>query len=277
MAGKAVVPFNEASSTFVLEAEPSPGNLALAVMEVDQEAKHIAKTPLAVIPAPAPKGEARGADKGPAEPLVRPNHAGGPSAARSMPRTDRKIPAKRGRCSGSGGSARPTMGKLAPKDVSKHLFPDPLPPMLLEEGQEHVYSLYTKSGDVISHNYVTTPTRTTTTPSHPQHFHVVGIRTPGGGYGKGLMPGLSPKDKGEAESVASSPKGAKRVKRHIPPPPITRPGGQYESEDEQVHKGPKVAKLLLPIAQFDHCAEELGDLRSFVDLFILALILPTET
>ena len=58
------------------------------------------------------------------------------------------------------------------------------------------------------------------------------------------MPGLSPKDKGEAESVASSPKGAKHVKRHIPPPPITRPSGQYESDDEQVLKGSKVAQLL---------------------------------
>ena len=38
-----------------------------------------------------------------------------------------------------------------------------------------------------------------------------------------------------------------------------------------------VAKLLLPIAQFDHYAEELGDLRSFEDLLILALILPTGT
>ena len=66
---------------FTLEGEPSPANLALAVMEVDQEAEHIAKTPLEVIPAPAPKGEARGADKGPAEPLVRPNHPGGPSAS----------------------------------------------------------------------------------------------------------------------------------------------------------------------------------------------------
>ena len=133
---------------------------------------------------------------------------------------------------------------LAPKHMSKRLFADPLPPMPLEEGQEHVYSLYTKSEDVVSHNYVTTPTRTTTTPSPPQHFHVVGIRTPGGGYGKGLMPGLSPKDKGEAESMASSPKGAKCVKRHILPPRITRPSGQYESEDEQVLKGPKVAQLL---------------------------------
>ena len=165
MAGKAIIPFNEASSTFALEGEPSPANLALVAMEVDQEAKHIAQTPLAVIPAPTLKEEARGANRGPAEPLVRPNHLGAPSSSRSTPRTIRKICAKRGRCRGSGGSARPTTGMLAPKDVSKHLFADPLPPMPLEEGQEHVYSLYTKSRDVVSHNYVTTPTRTTTTPS----------------------------------------------------------------------------------------------------------------
>ena len=131
--------------------------------------------------------------------------------------------------------------------------------MPLEEGQEHVYSLYTKSGNVISHNYVTTPTRMTTTPSPPQHFHVVGIRTPGGGYGKGLMAGLSPKDKGETESVASSPEGAKRVKRHIPPPPITRPGGQFESDDEQVLKGPKVAQLLRTVIKLCNGHKELSD------------------
>ena len=148
---------------------------------------------------------------------------------------------------------------LALKDMSKCLFADLLPPMPLEEGQEHVYSLYTKSGDVVSHNYVTTPTHTTTTPSPPQHFHVVGIRTPGGGYGKGLMPGLSPKDKGEAESMASSPKGAKRVKRHIPPPPITRPGGQFESDDEQVLKGPKVAQLLRTVIKLRDGHKELSD------------------
>ena len=116
-----------------------------------------------------------------------------------------------------------------------------------------------KSGDVVSHNYVTTPTCTTTSPSPPQHFHVVGIRTPGGGYGKRLMPRLSPKDEGEAESVASSPKGAKRVKRHIPPPPITRPGGQYESGDEQVLKGPKVAQLLRTVIKLRDRHKELSD------------------
>ena len=38
-----------------------------------------------------------------------------------------------------------------------------------------------------------------------------------------------------------------------------------------------IAKLLVSIVQFDHCAEELGDLRSLEDLLILALILPTGT
>jgi len=138
MAGKAIIPFNEVSSTFALEGEPSLVNLVLAALEVDQGAEHIAKTPLAIIPAPVSKEAARGAKGGSAEPLVRPNHHGGPSASRSSSRIVRKISTKRGRCPGSGGSARSTTGMLAPKDVSKRLFADPLPPMPLEEDQEHV-------------------------------------------------------------------------------------------------------------------------------------------
>ena len=72
------------------------------------------------------------------------------------------------------------------------------------------------------------------------------------------MPGLSPRDKGEAESMASSPKGVKRVKRHIPPP-ITRPGGQYESNDEKVLKGPKVAQLLCTVIKLHDGHKELSD------------------
>ena len=64
MAGKVTIPFNAASSTFALEGEPSQANLALATMEVDQKAEHIAKTQLAVIPTPASKEEARGANRG---------------------------------------------------------------------------------------------------------------------------------------------------------------------------------------------------------------------
>ena len=53
MDDKAIIAFKEAMSTFAFEGEPSPVNLVLATMDVDQEAKHIAKTPLAIIPAPA--------------------------------------------------------------------------------------------------------------------------------------------------------------------------------------------------------------------------------
>ena len=72
MAGKAIIPFNEVSSTFALEGEPSPVNLVLAALEVDQEAEHIAKTPLAIIHVPVSKEAARGAKGGSAEPPWRP-------------------------------------------------------------------------------------------------------------------------------------------------------------------------------------------------------------
>jgi hypothetical protein len=114
---------------------------------------------------------------------------GGPLVPRSTPRSFKKILTGRGRGRSVEASTRPTTGTLAPKDVVVRLFSDPLLPKPLEEGQEYVYSLKTKSGNVVSHNYVTTPTRTSMTPSPPQRFHVMGIRTPGGGYG-GLMLGL---------------------------------------------------------------------------------------
>jgi len=59
--------------------------------------------------------------------------------------------------------------------------------------------------------------------------------------------------------VASSPKGAKHIKRHISPSPITCPGGQYESEDEKVLKGPKVAQLLRTIIKLRDGHKELSD------------------
>ena len=81
-----------------------------------------------------------------------------------------------------------------------------------------------------------------------------------------MMPGLSPKDKGEAEYVASSPKGVKSVKRHIAPPPITRPEGQYESDDEKVLKGPKVAQLLRTVIKLRDGHKELTlELKSVKD------------
>ena len=60
MTGKAIIPFNETLSMFALKGEPSLANLALAAMEVDQEAEHIAKTQLAIIPALTSKEAPRG-------------------------------------------------------------------------------------------------------------------------------------------------------------------------------------------------------------------------
>jgi hypothetical protein len=73
------------------------------------------------------------------------------------------------------------------------------------------------------------------------------------------MPGLSPKDKGQAESVDSSPRASKRVKRHLTPPRMTRPGGHYKSSDEKVLKGPKVIQLLRTIIEMCKEHKKLSD------------------
>ena len=49
------------------------------------------------------------------------------------------------------------------------------------------------------------------------------------------------------------------VKGHLTPPPITRPGGQYESEDEKVLKGPKVIQLLKTIVALKKENQKQGD------------------
>ena len=49
------------------------------------------------------------------------------------------------------------------------------------------------------------------------------------------------------------------VKRHLTPPPITRPRGQYESEDEKVLKGPKVVQLLRTIVASKKENQKQGD------------------
>ena len=111
------------------------------------------------------------------------------------------------------------MGELRPKDVAVRLFTDPTHPMPMEEGMQHAYTVRNKSGNVVSHHCTTS--LTPVSDNSPKRFRVVGVRTLGGGYSKGLFPALSPKEKEQAESVASTPK---KVKRHLTPPPITRPG-----------------------------------------------------
>ncbi len=60
----------------------------------------------------------------------------------------------------------------------------------------------------------------------------MGVRTPSGGYGKGLCRPLTPMEKDEAaESVGSSPA---KVRRHLTPPPIIRAPGQYQEDEVKI-------------------------------------------
>ena len=73
MAGKMIVPIIGSESTYGLNGEPSPTNQALASPTVEEEAMHIATTPLAILPAPGKKTAPRGIEEGAADPLVWPN------------------------------------------------------------------------------------------------------------------------------------------------------------------------------------------------------------
>ena len=85
---------------------------------------------------------------------------------------------------------------------------------------------YTKAGDEVLHKYVT-PTATPSTPKEDR-FHIQGVRTPGGGYGKGLLWPLTASEKeGAAESRSPPPM---KVKRHLTPPPIVRAPGQFQED-----------------------------------------------
>jgi hypothetical protein len=70
---------------------------------------------------------------------------------------------------------------------------------------QHTYTVKNKSDDVVSHHYTTS--LSPISDNAPNCFRVIGVRNPGEGYGKGLFHVLSPKEKGGAEYVASTPKG----------------------------------------------------------------------
>ena len=89
--------------------------------------------------------------------------------------------------------------------------------------ERYVGTLFTKAGDEVLHKYVK-PTATPSTPKE-ERFRIQGVRTPGGGYGKGLLRPLTASEKeGAAESRSPPPM---KVKRHLTPPPIVRAPGQF--------------------------------------------------
>jgi hypothetical protein len=85
------------------------------------------------------------------------------------------------------------------------------------------------------------------------------------------MPGLSPKDKEQAEPVNSSSRASNRVKRHLTPHPITHPGRKFENEDEKVLKGPKVIQLLRTIVEMCKKHKKLSDQMAELSLELKSL------
>nr|AAK92610.1 Hypothetical protein [Oryza sativa Japonica Group]AAP52271.1 hypothetical protein LOC_Os10g08240 [Oryza sativa Japonica Group] len=102
---------------------------------------------------------------------------------------------------------------------------------------------------------------------------VPGVRTPSGGYGKGLLRPLTALEKeGTAESHSPPPM---KVKRHLTHPPIVRAAGQFQG-DEVKSPEPSVHKLASQVKKLrkenielrDRNAElgvELFELRNNVD------------
>ncbi len=82
-------------------------------------------------------------------------------------------------------------GELRPLTARK-LFQDQLkanPPPI----ERYVGTLYTKARDEVLHKYKT-PTATPSTPQG-ERFRIMGVRTPGDGYGKGLCRPLTPTER----------------------------------------------------------------------------------
>ncbi len=114
---------------------------------------------------------------------------------------------------------RPTTGELGLLKA-RRLFQDDekaAPPL----AERYVGTLFTKAGDEVLHKYVS-PTANPSTLKE-ERFRITGVRTPGGGYGKGLLRPLTASEKeGAAESRNPPPM---KVKRHLMPPPIVRAPG----------------------------------------------------
>jgi len=73
MARKLIVLFVGSEFTYVLNGKPSTANQALASPAVEEEAMHIATTPLAIMSASRRKITPSDAEEGAADHLVRPN------------------------------------------------------------------------------------------------------------------------------------------------------------------------------------------------------------
>nr|AAQ56438.1 hypothetical protein OSJNBa0074N12.23 [Oryza sativa Japonica Group] len=152
---------------------------------------------------------------------------------------------------------------------------------VIDTSLQGAITLRDDSGDEVLHKY-TTPTTTPSTPKE-ERFRIQGVRTPGGGYGKGLLRPLTASEEGAAESRSPPPM---KVKRHLMPPPIVRAPSQYQ-EDEVKSLEPSIHKLAAHVKklrkeniELRDCNAELGvelaEIRNNFDTLSLGLKLQRD-
>ncbi|EAY85657.1 hypothetical protein OsI_07027 [Oryza sativa Indica Group] len=246
MAGKSLMPYIGSSSnnTYNIEGEPTLANQLIRVEEYTMEGVNaVWAQPLAAMPgSPAilePIGELPGSAEptplGPVQPPVRQRDPS-PLAMLRRPKF--------------GGIRLPIeLGLLKARSLFQDDEKAAPPP-----AERYVGTLFTKANDEVLHKYVT-PTATPSTPKEDR-FHIQGVRTPGGGYGKGLLWPLTASEKeGAAESRSPPPM---KVKRHLTPPPIVRAAGQCQ-EDEVKSSEPSIHKLAVQVKKLRKENIELRD------------------
>jgi hypothetical protein len=186
MAGKSLIPFigSSSNSTYNFDGQPTLANQLIPVEHYTMEGVNaLWAQPLATVLGSPMNLEPVGKLPGFAEPGVRQNPSRPQLAPRSAVRSLSPRHVTRIKIQGDSPARRPTTGELGLLKA-RRLFQDdgkaaPSP------AECYVGSLFTKAGDEVLHKY-TTPTATPSTPKE-ERFRIQGVRTPGGGYGKGLL------------------------------------------------------------------------------------------
>lgn len=117
-------------------------------------------------------------------------------------------------------------------------------------------SLVTPLGNVVYHSYTTTSSKPPSDPLPSPHFTIKGVRKPEGGYGKVLIPKLTPKEKEQAQSSCQP----LRIQQVWMPTMVWRPPVPFEG-DEEVEVKPKVPTIASLSAKIINLCEDVRILR----------------
>ena len=235
------------NSTFNLEGTPEPANVSFRDDSIDTSRaltlEPISIEPLNSVPAMESGPSSVGDHVPSAEPVVRPNPVRAQGPVRLPARLLSPLPTQRTKVKGKGKApmTRPTTGQLGTKSVinNRLMRGDDIKWPTLNPGETYTGTLETKSGDVSSHHYASSSG--VPTPPPVPRLQVMGIRTQNGGGGKVLKIPLTAREKKAWDESTSSTPPSVGIRRHISPPPIARPAGEYEGSGETPRRA--IAKL----------------------------------